>query len=173
MRRPGPCGFTLVEVLAAMAVAAVAGLLALEVWELSATQLGHVRRAVQDPPAAHVLARLRDDLTAARAVEIAESGRAMELVLAAGGEVEWRRQRGRLLRRETPPGAASFESAFELGLTDSSFREASPGLVEVRLVRRVAADNLLAVGGALAADREELRVEALRVALRGARGGGW
>lgn len=166
-------GFTLIEVLAALAIAGIAGVLALEVWELSATQLGFVQRAVQDPPAAHVLARLRDDLTAARFVEVEDSGRGLGLVLAAGGEVEWRQHRGRLLRRETPPGAASFESAFELKLTHSSFREISPGLVEVRLVRRVAADNLLAVGGALAADRQELRVEELRVAVRGARGGGW
>lgn len=166
-------GFTLVELLAALAIAAVAGVLALDVWELSATQLGFVQRAVQDPPVAHVLARLRDDLAASQSVNLADRGRGMELVVAAGGRVGWRQQSGRLVRRETPPGGASLETAFELELTRSSFREISPGLVEVRLVRRVAADNLLAVGGALAADRQELRVEALRVAVRGARGGGW
>ena len=94
-------------------------------------------------------------------------------LFARGGEVEWRQRRGRLVRRETPVTGAAVEADFALRLTRSSFREIAPGLVEVRLVRRVAADNLLAVGGARSADREELRVEALQVAIRGARGGGW
>ena len=118
---------------------------------------------------------MRDHLTSTRVVQaVADGGDATLIVNRPdGATVSWRREGDRLIRRERSVVGLDFQQAFSLRVVRFGWREVRPGLVEVRLARRVAAVNPFATGGVRTVERETVRVEALQVALRGAAGGGW
>lgn len=172
-RRPDR-GYSLIELLGAMALFSIAGLAALALWSDAATTIGRMGRVVRDAPVAHVTARLRTDLTEAASVAgTAEwSTDSLQIAESSGRRVTWQRAPGGLARSvESPTGDQ--RTLFRLALRDWRWRLAPDGMVEVRIARAVHDRDVLLSQDPTEPVDLETRVETLQVALRGRAGGGW
>lgn len=167
-------GFSLIELLAAMALLSIGGLLALALWSDAATTIGRMGRIVRDEPVAHVTARLRTDLTEAASVAGTDAWSTDSLRIAAssGRLVTWQRAPGGLARSVQGP-TGDQRTLFRLALRDWRWRLAPDGMVEVRIARTVHDRDVLLRRDPTEPVDLETRVETLQVALRGRAGGGW
>jgi prepilin-type N-terminal cleavage/methylation domain-containing protein len=167
-------GFSLIELIAALALLSVAGLLALDLWSDAATTIGRMGRIVRDEPVAHVTARLRGDLTEAASVAGTDAWTTDALVIAdaSGRRVVWQRT-GVGLARTVDGTAGAQRTVFRLGLRDWRWRLAPDGMVEVRIARTAHDRDVLLSQDPTDQLELETRNEILQVALRGRPGGGW
>jgi prepilin-type N-terminal cleavage/methylation domain-containing protein len=174
-------GFTLLEMVVALALFAVAMLLAGQLLGESRRLLVAGARKAQDPLATYVLLRLRSDVQAAdRVAEGAPQGEwseeALELPGAVPGSlVAYERQGEELVRRFEDGADASGRQAWMSRVERFRWRRLGTKLVEVELVsRRAPGFEDSRLSGRPETPAERVRVDRLVLAARGSGlGGGW
>jgi prepilin-type N-terminal cleavage/methylation domain-containing protein len=179
--RRGERGFTLLEMVVALALFAVAMLLAGQLLGQSRLLLTAGARKAQDPLATYVLLRLRSDVQAADRVAGASpfgewSTAALELPGAvAGSLVAYEREGEELVRRFEDGAGASGRQAWMAQVESFRWRRLGTKLVEIELVsRRAPGFEDWRLAGRPEAPVDRLRIDRLLLATRGSGlGGGW
>lgn len=173
---PGERGFSLLELLVATAVMAVAMLFATRLLLVAQVELARAQIELRDPLPRYAETRLRRELEAAArvpALRPAWSGGRLLVLGATGERVAWGEREGTLERLELGPGGAvERRHAVLQGVLDWRWRKVAPRLVdfEVRYATREALSAAVPGAPATWTPRSRTATVWRRVFLHGAGG---
>lgn len=170
-------GFTLVELVAALAVLVVTALMVAELADETRILAHEAGRELAAPDPTIALARLRRDLRGAARAHGAALATGAPLVLEGhpAGRIRYERIGGRLERTLEEPSGRMTAATVLHGVAGWSWSEAAPGLVEIRLaVRRPRRGRGQGLERLRQAAGSQVESHELAVVLRGAgRGRSW